>query len=186
MLLKVTLQSYKKRSLLSTIIEKSALMFKSQPWHCFMVSLIFHGPAIDAKWFLILCDHAGVVTTGPFEFVGIRGMTLVWVLYFLAFGALETIRVDLMIDCNPTTGKVTAIYIEHTPKESQTPIDLHPAAPAMYFWFLATFTKNIQHRHLINEQQPKQEHSVSWQILIRSSAIPVPIGFISFGNRHTV
>ena len=86
-----------------------------------MVSLIFHGPATNAKWFLILCDHAGVVTTGPFEFVGIGGMMLVQVLYLLAFGTPETIRVDPLIDYDLTRGKVTAIYIEHTPEESQTP-----------------------------------------------------------------
>ena len=65
-------------------------------------------------------------------------------------------------------------------------IDVHPAALAMYFWFLATFTKNIQCRHLINGPQHKQEQYTLWQILIRPSAIPVLIGFISFGNRHAV
>ena len=65
-------------------------------------------------------------------------------------------------------------------------IDVHLLALTTYFWFLATFTKNIQCRHLINEWQPKQEHSVLWWILIRSLAILTPIFFISFGNRHTV
>ena len=65
-------------------------------------------------------------------------------------------------------------------------VDVHPAALAMYFQFLATFTKNIQCRHLIDGPQHEQEQYTSWQILIRSSAIPVPISFISFGNRHAV
>lgn len=118
----VTSSSTKRRSQLRTVLEKSALMFESQPWRRFTVSLAFHGPATKAQWFLILCDRAGVVTAGPFEFVGIGGLTLVRVLYFLAFGAPETIGVDPTIDYNPITGKVDAIHVEHTSEESQTPV----------------------------------------------------------------
>ena len=121
-LVEVTSSSTKRRSQLRTILEKSALIFESQPWRRFTVSLTFHGPAPKATWFLILCDRAGVVTAGPFELVGIGGMTLVRVLYFLAFGAPETIGVDPTIDYDPITGKVIAIHVKHTSEESQTPV----------------------------------------------------------------
>jgi len=121
-LVEVTSSSPQRRSQLGTVLEKSALMFESQPWRRFTVSLAFHGPAAKAKWFLILCDRAGVVTAGPFEFDGIGGMTLVRVLYVLAFGAPETIGADPTIDYDPITGEVTAIHVEHTSEESQTPV----------------------------------------------------------------
>ena len=63
---------------------------------------------------------------------------------------------------------------------------MHPVALATYFQYLATFTKNIQCRHLIDGPQHEQEQYALWQILIRSLAILVPISFISLGNRHTV
>ena len=64
--------------------------------------------------------------------------------------------------------------------------DVHLVALATYFQFLATLAKNIQCRYLIDGPQHKQEQYALWQILIRSSAVPVSIGFISFGNRHAV
>ena len=95
---------------------------------------------------------------------------------------LLTAMVELIpSQTNYTAPELTELIFEHVYKYHG---DVHLVALATHFQFLATFTKNIQCRHLIDEQQPKQEHSALWQILIRSLAILTPIGFIS--NRHTV
>ncbi len=92
------------------IIEKAYLMFETQPYRRFVLALgFFRFDPNKPQWALILIDRSGVVSTMRFEYGGMGGVNLAYVLYTLYFAQPRYIGVDESMRINKTTGEITHI-----------------------------------------------------------------------------
>ncbi|KJA22968.1 hypothetical protein HYPSUDRAFT_201776 [Hypholoma sublateritium FD-334 SS-4] len=100
-------------SVVRNIVEKAYIMFETQPFRRFVITLAFFGQpqTATARWMLVLVDRSGVISTSPSHLNGSGGYTLGHVLYYLSFASSHHIGIDETMTICKLTGVVTHITV---------------------------------------------------------------------------
>ncbi|KAG6823254.1 hypothetical protein H0H92_010853, partial [Tricholoma furcatifolium] len=95
----------------NTILQKAYLIFQTQPARRFVYALGFYGPSHSFEWTLTLVDRTGIVRTARHDAFKHNGITLLRVLFGLAFGSDELIGLDPTIKLDAMSGIPVAIDV---------------------------------------------------------------------------
>ena len=89
-------------SMLQQIFEKAALMFESQPFHQFAISLVLRGTTSNntAEFCFVLVDRAGVCRTNWAPISGYDALNLACIVFALAYTKPKFLGVNTLV---PTT-----------------------------------------------------------------------------------
>ena len=95
-----------------SVIEKSALLFETQPSRRFVVTISFVGPANDPNFVVTLVDRSGIVYTNYFSLLDGSGCIIfARLLFVLSYGPIEFIGLDPTMEMSTRIGVITQIRI---------------------------------------------------------------------------
>lgn len=116
-------QSYSFFNMLVNIAQKAYLMFESQPFRRYVISLVFINKDPSPYWALVFLDRSGIISTDLFSFKHTAATTLARLVYVLSYGRPSSIGIDESMIVNKYTGLVTHIIVfGQTPTSGGQPI----------------------------------------------------------------
>ena len=156
--MEVTSSSSSTRIRLS-IIEKSALLFETQPSRRFVVTVSFLGPATDPSFVVALVDQSGIVYTNHLSLLdGYGCIIFARLLFVLSYGPIEFIRLDPTMELSTRIGVITQILVGNDHRFQP----IHPVYASTrvigrgtHAWVVKDV--NTGHFHILKDSWPLQD-----------------------------
>lgn len=92
-------------------MRKSHITFETQPSRRYTINHSFFGPPEKMRWYLVLMNRFGSISTASMPMDGIGGITLTRLMVVLMYGPLELIGLDSTVGTDRNTGAVNTLCV---------------------------------------------------------------------------
>lgn len=112
-LVEVSVQDSHYRSMMTTLLHKAANIFHCQLHRQYVFGLAFFGKGDQTRFFFVIIDRAGALSTEPALLDGYNAMVLARIIFAFIFGSNQLLGMDPNVIIDHITGAPTGVRIEN-------------------------------------------------------------------------